>query len=52
MANEQQFTVVKQATLRHTHEHRFDQPEDRCRCGKTEPETGGPVQITEVTAHG
>jgi CDGSH-type Zn-finger protein len=49
MANTQQFTVVKKATVRVTHEHRFDEPADLCRCGKAEHETGAPVQVTEVS---
>jgi hypothetical protein len=50
MANKQTFTVVKSATVRVTHEHRFDEPDDKCRCGKAEHETDGPVQVTEVTS--
>ncbi len=51
MPNVQTITVTKTATLRVTHPHIFDGPGGTCRCGKTEAECDGPVQVTEVTSN-
>jgi hypothetical protein len=47
MPNTQTITVTKKVAWRTTHEHRFDEEGDQCRCGKTEAETDGPVQVKE-----
>lgn len=54
MSNVQQFTVVKQATVRVTHTHNFGDPDHPgaspgvCRCGKTPEQASGPAEVTET----
>ena len=48
--SDQQMEPVITANIRVTHTHAFEPPGGICRCGKTEAECDGPVEIREAVA--